>query len=170
MNKTIKRVWNLVSGLLIGMAVLLAIALGGVRLIGIDPYFVLSGSMEPTYQTGSVIYVAEIEPAELKVGDVITFHMQGGTVATHRITEITTENGQLAFRTKGDANDMEDGAAVAADKVIGKPIFTIPQLGYLVSYIQTPSGRYASLAAGAALLLFVFLPDLLFIDDKKAKE
>ena len=52
-----KRVWNIVSGVLIAIMVVLVVMLVGVRLIGYQPYCVLSGSMEPTYHTGSLIYV-----------------------------------------------------------------------------------------------------------------
>lgn len=170
MKQTIKKIWNWVNGVLIGLVVLLAVALVGVRLFGLDIYVVLSGSMEPEYQTGSVIYVKETDPAELEVRDVITFRLNGDTIATHRIIEVTEVDGETAFRTKGDANDLEDGTAVPASQVIGTPVFTIPYLGYLVTYIQSPSGRYATIAAGAFLLLMVFLPDVIFGNDKKSKE
>ena len=170
MKNTIKKVWNIVTNILVVLVLIFAILTVGVRLVGLDTYVVLSGSMEPLFQTGSVIYVKDIETAELQEGDIITFQMNADTVATHRIIEVVEENGTTAFRTKGDANDVEDGSAVPASQVIGTPVFTIPQLGYLVAYIQSPSGRYATIAAGAFLLLMVFLPDVIFGNDKKSKE
>ena len=170
MKNTIKKVWNIVTNILVVLVLIFAILTVGVRLVGLDTYVVLSGSMEPLFQTGSVIYVKDIETAELQEGDIITFQMNVDTVATHRIIEVVEENGTTAFRTKGDANDVEDGSAVPASQVIGTPVFTIPQLGYLVAYIQSPSGRYATIAAGAFLLLMVFLPDVIFGNDKKSKE
>lgn len=170
MSRRIKKIWNGINSVLIGLVLLLAIVLVGVRLIGLDVYVVLSGSMEPAYQTGAVIYVKEADTNALKSGDVITFYLNADTIATHRIVEVTEENGEIAFRTKGDANDVEDGSAVAASRVIGTPVFTIPYLGYLVSYIQSTSGRYATIAVGAVLLLMMLLPDIIFGDDRKAKE
>lgn len=170
MSQTIKKVWNCINSVLIGLVVLLAIALVGVRLVGLEPYTVLSGSMEPAYMTGSVIYVKEADTDTLQAGDVITFHLSGDTLATHRITEVTEVNGERAFRTKGDANEVEDASAVPAEQVIGTPVFTIPYLGYLASYLQSPSGRYATIAVGALLLLMVFLPDMIFGSEKKSKE
>ena len=169
MSQTIKKIWNGVTGLLIALVILLAIALVGVQLVGMDVYVVLSGSMEPEYQTGSVIYVTEADTTELGVGDVTTFRLNGDLIATHRIVEITEIDGQTAFRTKGDANDHEDAAAVPASQVVGTPIFTIPYLGYLVTYIHSTSGRYATIAVGAALLLLVFLPDIFFGEEDKEK-
>lgn len=57
MRKTIKRIWNWISSILVAAVVLLAVALVGVRIVGLQPYVVLSGSMEPTYPVGSLIYV-----------------------------------------------------------------------------------------------------------------
>ena len=169
MRQKIRKIWNVINSILLGVLILLAVALVGVRLVGLDLYVVLSGSMEPEYKTGSVIYVKETEATELEVGDVITYQIDAETVATHRIIEITEVDGDVAFRTKGDANEMEDATAVLANQVVGTPIFTIPNLGYLVSYIHTASGRYAVIAVGATLLLLMFLPDLIFEEEKKSK-
>ena len=53
--ETIKKGFKVVTTLLVAVIVLLAVLLVGVRLIGLEPYTVLSGSMEPTYHTGSLI-------------------------------------------------------------------------------------------------------------------
>ena len=153
--------------------VLLAIALVGVRLIGLEPYVVLSGSMEPTYHVGSLIYVKDVDPYELESGDVITFMLDEDTVATHRIVEVVPDENDstvVRFKTKGDANAAEDGSLVHYKNVIGSPVFTIPQLGYVANYIQNPPGTYIAISAGAILLLLVFLPDLFGSDDEEKKQ
>lgn len=173
MNKTIKKIWNWISGVLVGIVVLLAIALVGVRLIGLEPYVVLSGSMEPTYHVGSLIYVKDVDPYELESGDVITFMLDEDTVATHRIVEVVPDENDstvVRFKTKGDANAAEDGSLVHYKNVIGSPVFTIPQLGYVANYIQNPPGTYIAISAGAILLLLVFLPDLFGSDDEEKKQ
>ena len=172
MSKTIKKIWNWISGVLVGIVVLLAIALVGVRLIGLEPYVVLSGSMEPTYHVGSLIYVKDVDPYELESGDVITFMLDEDTVATHRIVEVVPDENDstvVRFKTKGDANAAEDGSLVHYKNVIGSPVFTIPQLGYVANYIQNPPGTYIAISAGAILLLLVFLPDL-FGGDEEPKQ
>ena len=169
MARTIKKIWNMINGVLIGLAVLLAVALVGVRFTGLDLYVVLSGSMEPAYKTGSLIYVKEVDASALAVGDVITYRLDSDTVATHRIVGVTQEDGETAYRTKGDANEIEDGSSVKAGQVIGSPVFTIPHLGYFVTYLQTTSGRYATIAAGAVLLLMIVLPDMIFGSDEEKK-
>lgn len=161
MKKTIKGIWNWVSGVLVGLVVLLAIALVGVRLIGLRPYVVLSGSMYPTYDVGALIYVKSVDYKQLKAGDPITYMVSDDTVVTHRIVEVVpddTEPDTLWYITKGDANATEDGAPVHYRNVIGKPVFSIPYLGYLSSYIQSPPGLYVALGVCAVLLVTAFWP------------
>lgn len=172
MSKTIKRIWNWISGVLVGIVVLLAIALVGVRLIGLKPFVVLSGSMRPTYEVGSLIYVKSVDYKELKVGDPITYMISQDTVVTHRIIEVLVDEedpNTLRYFTKGDANDVPDGVSVHYKNIIGKPVFSLPYLGYVSNYIQNPPGMYVAIAAGAILILLVFLPDI-FADDKKEKK
>lgn len=167
-----KKVWNGFTTVLVAIVVILAILLVGARLIGLQVFTVLSGSMEPTYHTGSLIYVKEVDPYELEDGDVITFMVSEDTVATHRIVAVVPDEEDatvVRFQTKGDANDAVDGSLVHYKNVIGSPVFTIPQLGYVANYIQNPPGTYIALSAGAILLLLVFLPDL-FADDDKAEK
>lgn len=60
--KSLKKIWNIVSTILVVLVVLLAIALAGVRLFGFRTYAVMSGSMEPDYPTGSLLYVKSVDP------------------------------------------------------------------------------------------------------------
>ncbi len=163
MHATIKKVWNGVTTLLVVLIAVLAMLLGGVRLFGLQVFAVLSGSMEPVYHVGSLIYVKEADYRELGEGDVITFMLDEETVATHRIVGVVPDEEDpsvLRYRTKGDANDAEDGSLVHYKNVIGTPVFTIPGLGYVSSYIQNPPGSYIAISGGAILMILVFLPDL----------
>ena len=93
------------------------------------------------------------------------------TVATHRVVGVVPDEEDatvIRFRTKGDANEAEDGTLVHYKNVIGEPVFSIPYLGYLAEYIQHPPGMYVAISAGAVLLLLVFIPDI-FSDDEKKK-
>ena len=172
MTKTIKRIWNWISGILVAVAVLLAIALVGVRIVGLQPFVVLSGSMEPKYHVGSLIYVKDVDYKELKVGDPITYMVSDDTVVTHQIIEVLVDENDpdtIRYFTQGIANDVPDGVSVHYKNIIGKPVFSIPYLGYVSNYIQKPPGMYVAIAAGAILILLVFLPDLFEKDEKKKK-
>lgn len=167
------KILSAVSTIVVSLLLILALLLGGPRLVGLQVFSVLSGSMEPEYPVGSLLYVKKAEPRELVPGDVITFMLDEDTVATHRIVEVVPdeEDSQvLRFRTKGDANDTEDASLVHYKNVVGSPILAIPGLGYLASYIKSPPGSYTALSVGAAALALVFLPELLGEGEKKEKK
>lgn len=171
MSPKLKKIWDITTTTLVVIVVILALLLAGARLIGLQVFTVLSGSMEPEYHVGALIYVKSVDHQELEAGDVITFMMNETTVATHRIVEVVPDEEDptvLRYRTKGDANDTEDGALVHYKNVIGTPVFTIPLLGYVANFIQNPPGTYLAISCGAILLMLVFLPDL-FESDKKEK-
>jgi len=174
MSKTIKKIWNSVTWVLVVILVIMAVMLAGVRLIGLQPMTVLSGSMEPEFKTGDLIYVKEVDYRELKAGDVITFMLSEETVATHRIVEVVpdeTDSTVVRYRTKGDANDSEDGSLVHCRNVVGTPVFSLPKMGYVANYIQNPPGSYLAISGAAILMLLMFLPDLLWSDEEpKAAE
>jgi len=172
MKKRTKQIWNTITTVLVVVVVILALILVGARLFGLQVYSVLSGSMEPEYPVGSLIYVRKVDYRELKVGDPITYLLDENTVVTHRIIEVLTDEEDPAtvrFFTQGDANDSPDAKSVHYRNIIGKPVFKIPYMGYVSNYIQNPPGMYIAISAGAVLLMLVFLPDL-FADEKNSKK
>lgn len=171
--RTLRKLWNVFTTLVVAAAVLLAVLLVGVRAVGLKVFVVLSGSMEPKYRVGSLIYVKKADYTKLKPGDAITFMQSADMVVTHRIIEVVPDDdepGVLRFRTKGDANEGPDGGSVHYRNVIGKPVFTIPKLGYFADYIKRPPGTYVAVCVGALLFLLAFLPDLFGIGEKKPED
>lgn len=169
MKRSVKKTWNIISTVLVALVVLLALLLVGARIFGLQVFTVLSGSMEPAYHTGSLIYVKKADPHAIQPGQVITFMLDENTVATHRVVGVVPDEEDpsvIRFRTKGDANESEDGGLVHYKNVIGTPVFTIPFLGYVANYIQHPPGMYVAIAAGAVLLMLTFLPDVFAPDEK----
>ena len=189
-----RKLWGMISTLLVIVVVVLAIALVGVRFVGLTPYTVLSGSMEPTYHVGSLIYVKDVDPAAITPGTPITFVVNEDLlVATHRVVdvkvlttaqepvldeegnplmeEIPLEEPTYYFQTKGDANDDVDGAPVHYKNVIGTPVFTVPLLGYLSSWLQTREGMIMGISIALVLIILTFLPDMLSaVDDEPKKQ
>lgn len=118
-------------------------------LFGIHPLAVQSGSMEPDYPAGSLIYVRSIDTAGLQEGMVATFYLPDEqTLVTHRIVEIDRDKG--AIYTKGDANESEDGMATPYSRIVGRPFLCIPMLGHLAGYLADPAGK-----AGILLLVVI---------------
>lgn len=160
MRNSVKKIWNIVSTVLVVLVVLCAVFLMGSRLLGFRCFNIISPSMEPEYCVGDLIYVKSVDPETIKEGDVITFLVNEDlVVGTHRVVRVDRENKH--FYTKGDANGIEDGDPVHYNNVIGVPQFSVPVLGYVSDFIQNPPGTYIALAVGLALILVVFLPDML---------
>ena len=172
MNKSWKKIWSIATTVLVAIVVLCAIFLMGSRLLGYQCYTVISGSMEPEYKVGDLLYVKEVDVKTVKVGDPITFILNEDlVVATHRVTKIDAE--KQRFYTKGDANEIEDSEPVHFNNVIGVPQFSIPGLGYVADFIQNPPGMYITIAAGVVLIVLVFLPDMIAkkkLEVKKTEE
>ena len=166
MNNTLKKIWNIVSTALVVLMVLCAVFLMGSRVMGYQCFTVISGSMEPKYSVGDLIYVKKVDANTIQVGDDITFILNEDlVVATHRVVRIDAENQRLY--TKGLANEIEDSDPVHFNNVIGVPKFAIPKLGYVSDFVQNPPGMYITIGVGIILILAVFLPDMI---GKKKKE
>ncbi len=157
---TVKKVWGIVSTLLVVLVVLCAVFLMGTRLLGYQCYTVISGSMQPKYMVGDLLYVKKVDVNTIKPGDDITFILNEDlVVATHQVVRVDEENKR--FYTKGIANEIEDNDPVHFNNVLGVPQFSIPKLGYVSNFVQNPPGTYITIGIGILLILAVFLPDML---------
>lgn len=116
---------------------------------------VLSGSMEPGIQTGSIIAVKLAGDTEnFEKGDVITFRKDETTLVTHRITDVAKSGDQVLYRTKGDNNKTEDMDPVLSQNVVAKYTgITVPYLGYFMDFAKSKNGS----------LLFLVLPGVLLL-------
>lgn len=165
----IKKIWDTITTTLVVLIVIFTVFLVGSRLMGFQVFNVISGSMEPTYSVGDLLYVKDVDPNDIRVGDPITFVLNEDlVVATHRVVEIDAENQH--FYTKGDANETADAAPVHFKNVIGVPKFSIPLLGYVSDYIQHPPGTYVAIGLVVLLIAAVFIPDLLKKKDSTEDE
>lgn len=88
----IKKALNILTTVVLIFFVVVVILLVGVKLVGIEPHIVLSGSMEPEIKTGSLVYVKKLTPTEamnLKEEQDVTYVVdKRGTKVTHRIYEV----------------------------------------------------------------------------------
>ena len=100
-------------------------------------YDILTGSMSPTINPGSLIIVKEIDSNEVKEGDIITFKGSStSNLTTHRVVEVIEKNNNIKFQTKGDANDVLDPMLVDEGLLVGKVVFNIPYMGKVMSFIN----------------------------------
>ena len=124
-------------------------------------FVVTSSSMSPAIHAGDVVIVDDVRPAEIEQGDIITFERHGGSDdqqlntnrVTHRVVEVIERDEGHYFRTKGDANEEPDSKIIPAKNVIGQVIFTIPLIGWVISYAGTDTG----------IIAFVIVPTIALV-------
>ena len=163
----LKKICGFFSTILLIVLFALAVLLIGPNLLGMKSFAVLSGSMEPKIPVGSIVFVDEVEPATLQMGDVITYNLSGSTMVTHRVVDVDVENQSII--TKGDANEVEDGAPVSFSQVVGKKKMHVPYLGYISIYIRTPLGIAAACGVLIVVVLLTFLPEVFKKEEETKK-
>ena len=119
---------------------------------------VLSGSMEPAIGKGSVVVVRPSD--DYKIGEVITFKFKNSEESTtHRIEEIRIVGGKPVYVTKGDVNNAPDTREVLQEDIIGKVLFDIPYIGYVIDFAKRPVG----------FMILIIVPALVIIFDEAKK-
>lgn len=160
----IKKACNILSTVLFLVLAVIAALLLVPNLFGMKAMAVLSGSMAPKIPVGSIVYVKEAAPDEIREEDVITYAM-GSTMVTHRVKEIKETEEQ--WITKGDANESVDGSPVSYEQLVGKMKFFVPLLGYISIYIKTPLGIAAGCGVLIIMILLTYLPEILKKEEQK---
>ena len=126
-------------------------------LAGTLPLIVLTDSMYPVIESGDLIICHTAEPEEIEVGDMIAFFDpagNGSSIVTHRVLEVTEENGGIAWRTKGDNNNTEDRLLVPADKLVAVYEGTrLPGVGNVAIFMQTTPGMILCCVCPALLMV-----------------
>ena len=105
--------------------------------VGFKPVVVLTGSMEPAFSPGTVIYYKSVSFESVQKDDIISFSKNDDarSMVTHRVYAVDEQRRE--FRTKGDANNAPDPRPVAFADVRGKVMnYHLPVVGFGVKYIQ----------------------------------
>ncbi len=115
---------------------------------------VLSGSMEPKIETGSLCFInKKVKYEDIKENDIIAFKLSDKSLVTHRVVEITDEG----FVTKGDANDVNDGAKVTRNNYVGKTVMNFAKVGYFISLFQSRNGQIITITIVIIMFVVAFL-------------
>ena len=125
------------------------------RAIGAVPLTVLSGSMEPTFGPGDLIISKKVTPAEVVVGDIVTYQAESDKpdLITHRVTGVFSgPNGLRGFELRGDANSAND-EPIQAGQVMGRYLYHLPYLGYVSQIVPASVKPIILQGAGVALLI-----------------
>lgn len=135
--------------------VILMLIMSRYSIFGLKLFVIRSGSMSPALKVGSVVLVRSA--SDYRQGEIITFYKPGDmeNTVTHRLNKVI-EGTPKMYETKGDANDAPDSDLLLTDKIVGRVIFNIPFLGYIVVFEKSLAG----------LILLVFLPIAVIIFDE----
>jgi signal peptidase I len=142
--------WCLV--VVLACAALLAI---GLRVAGIQPLAVLSGSMRPTIEVADLVLVKPIPALDARPGHIVTFDSpdRPGVTITHRVVSVRDEGARLAFVTRGDANSASERWYIEREGTVGKHLTTIPRAGRLSALVGSPQLRAATLGLATLIAL-----------------
>lgn len=173
MKKNLSQVAQLISKVLLVAMIIIAVTLlfffvqarienRAPSVFGLQMYIVMSGSMSPAVEMGSLVLVEPMQPEEIEPGDIITFRgvTDSDNITTHRVVGIEEENG-LYYRTRGDANEVDDPMPVNSNQLIGKMKFTIPYAGYIFSFARTTKGIMTLISIGIAIILIELIKTIL---------
>lgn len=174
--------WVLLRVVLILACIAIIVAWRG---FNVTPMAIVSGSMEPSIPTNSLIFVEEVAPAKVKVGDVITFDAPGPTPrVTHRVVERKMIDGAWFFTTRGDANDVNDDwrtdAAIErgvtypgisyADRPALRKVWGVPHLGHIVKLTEHTALRMVLVFGSLAGILVLLLVRIWTSEEKRVEE
>ena len=158
LKKILLGIWKMIQScisFLTTLIIVISIAITVLFLAKIKPYVVITGSMEPAIPVQSVCFVNERIPLEdVTVGEVVSFRMSENMFVTHRVSAISDGK----YITKGDANNTEDASPVTTENYIGKTVFVIPKVGYILSFLHTKKGKIVAATIIVLLLILSFLP------------
>jgi len=115
---------------------------------------VLSGSMESDIKTGSIVVIKPVD--QYKINDIITFinPQNKNEPITHRIVDMEVIEGNPFYITQGDANNAPDQRKVQPREVIGKVLFDLPYLGYVVEAAKKPLGFMLIIVVPAIVIIY----------------
>jgi signal peptidase len=118
-------------------------------------FVVRSGSMTPTIRTGDLVVSQPVKPTQAEIGDIVMFKDPDGSgrLISHRVRALRVHEGRVYFVTRGDANTGFEHWNVPVSGNVGRIVYRLPKLGYVIGGVSSPLGK----------LLFVVLPALVLI-------
>ncbi|KXJ71898.1 signal peptidase complex catalytic subunit SEC11A [Aedes albopictus] len=122
---------------------------------------VLSGSMEPAFHRGDLLFLTNQEEP-VRVGEIVVFKIEGRDIPiVHRVIKLHEKNnGTVKFLTKGDNNSVDDRGLYAPGQlwltkkdIVGRARGFLPYVGMITIYMN----EYPNLKYGILGLLAVYV-------------
>ena len=141
-------------------------------LMGYSVMMVLTDSMHSEIPRGSIVAIKRVDPAELQVGDDITYIREDNSTVTHRVIGITENyagSGLRGFQTQGVDNRSPDPDIVYANNIAGKVEWHGAFIGQAAAFLRA-NWIFTVILAGIVLALTVTLRIFFSADKKPRKE
>lgn len=139
-----------------------------INLAGFSIYTVVTESMYPKYKVYDMILVKSVDTKSIRVHDDVVYKGEKsdfqGKIVTHRVEDITEDNGVLTFTTKGINNDIED-PLVNENQIMGKVVHKLLLLSLISKVINNTYGFYFLIFV--PLVVVIFLEVMESIEEKK---
>lgn len=121
---------------------------------GIKTFTIISGSMEPNISVNDFVIIKEVDEAEIKKGDIISFKING-EIITHRVIDIEIDENtkETLYTTQGDANNIQDSTKIKFENIEGKYIGKIPKIGGILIALKSKT----KLAIIIIILLIIYI-------------
>lgn len=142
---------------IVGVGAVVAAAVLVPRLGGGTPYVILTGSMRPGLEPGSLVVTRPVAPGAIGLGSVITYQRESGesAVVTHRVVaQGVSAAGEPVVRTRGDANPVVDPGWIRPVQVRGERWYDVPYLGYVTTLLPSSARDGLQVLVIAGLLLY----------------
>jgi signal peptidase len=167
---------KVLSGIIVAAGLCLAATMLLPAAFGYQRYVITGGSMQGTYDRGSIVFDKPVPVSDLEVGDVITYTPPASTgvhgLITHRIISVTNhgEDG-FSYRTKGDANRDADPWHFQLDQPTQAQVaFAIPYVGFGIAALSMLPVRMLIIGVPALLIAFALVMRLWRQTGEEARE
>ncbi|XP_072173442.1 signal peptidase complex catalytic subunit SEC11A isoform X2 [Diadema setosum] len=124
---------------------------------------VLSGSMEPAFHRGDLLFLTNYQEDPIRVGEIVVFKIEGRDIPiVHRVLRLhEKEDGTVKFLTKGDNNMVDDRGLYAKGQlwlerkdVVGRARGFVPYIGNVTIMMNDyPKLKYIILAGLGVFVL-----------------
>ncbi|XP_030374476.1 signal peptidase complex catalytic subunit SEC11A-like [Scaptodrosophila lebanonensis] len=129
-----------------------------------SPILVLSGSMEPAFHRGDLLFLTNYKEEPVRVGEIVVFKVEGRDIPiVHRVIKLhEKEDGTVKFLTKDDNNIVDDRGLYAPGQlwltkkdIVGRARGFLPYVGIITIFMnEYPKVKWAILSI---LAIFVLL-------------
>eukprot|EP00128_Syssomonas_multiformis_P001780 Colp12_sorted_trinity150504_noHs@13949 len=125
---------------------------------------VLSGSMEPAFARGDLLFLTNYQNEPLRVGEIVVFKVKGRDIPiVHRILKLhENHKGEPIFLTKGDHNSVDDRGLYARgqlwlerDDIVGRARGFVPYVGIVTIIMNDYPWLKAVLLAGLGIFVLI---------------